>query len=245
MHRHRAGLPPLRGRRDVHDQPTARSRGGVARARGRGSRVAPRRGRRRRSGRPRGGARRRRGGALRRPLRAGATWSADSCGRQPPGRPARSCSTSSSTSSVSSIASVSTCRLGAAATPADVRRRRSPTSSSARPGRCRGRRRSPSPATRAWSPSWDLLGGRGGEIPKRALVVDDGSGFWQGISAAEYLAERGAGVELVTPARAVGLAIPEESVANVHRRPALERRPLPRPVAGHRCRRHDGAACRR
>ncbi len=65
---------------------------------------------------------------------------------------------------------------------------------------------------------WDLLGGRGGEIPERALVVDDGSGFWQGISAAEYLAERGASVELVTPARAVGLAIPEESVANVHRR---------------------------
>jgi 2,4-dienoyl-CoA reductase-like NADH-dependent reductase (Old Yellow Enzyme family) len=65
---------------------------------------------------------------------------------------------------------------------------------------------------------WDLLGGRGGEIPQRALVLDDGSGFWQGISAAEYLAERGASVELVTPARAVGLAIPEESVANVHRR---------------------------
>jgi 2,4-dienoyl-CoA reductase-like NADH-dependent reductase (Old Yellow Enzyme family) len=65
---------------------------------------------------------------------------------------------------------------------------------------------------------WDLLGGRAGEIPERALVVDDGGGFWHGISAAEFLAERGAGVEIVTPARAVGLAIPEESVANVHRR---------------------------
>ena len=66
--------------------------------------------------------------------------------------------------------------------------------------------------------AWDLLGGGGGEIPKRAVVVDDGGGFWQGVSAAEYLAERGADVELATPARAVGLAIPEESVANVHRR---------------------------
>jgi 2,4-dienoyl-CoA reductase (NADPH2) len=65
---------------------------------------------------------------------------------------------------------------------------------------------------------WDLLGGRAGEIPELAVVVDDGSGFWHGISAAELLAERGASVEIVTPARAVGLAIPEESVAGVHRR---------------------------
>jgi 2,4-dienoyl-CoA reductase (NADPH2) len=64
----------------------------------------------------------------------------------------------------------------------------------------------------------DLLGGRAGKIPGRAVVVDDGSGFWQGISAAEFLAERGAAVEIVTPARAVGLAIPEESVASVLRR---------------------------
>lgn len=64
----------------------------------------------------------------------------------------------------------------------------------------------------------DLLGGRAGKIPGRAVVVDDGSGFWQGISAAEFLAERGAAVEIVTPARAVGLAIPEESVAGVLRR---------------------------
>lgn len=65
---------------------------------------------------------------------------------------------------------------------------------------------------------WDLLGGRAGAIPERALVVDDGGGFWHGISAAELLAERGAAVEIATPARAVGLAIPEESVAGVHRR---------------------------
>jgi 2,4-dienoyl-CoA reductase-like NADH-dependent reductase (Old Yellow Enzyme family) len=65
---------------------------------------------------------------------------------------------------------------------------------------------------------WDLLGGRVGEIPARALVVDDAVGFWHGVSAAELLAERGAAVELVTPARAVGLTIPHESIAHVHRR---------------------------
>jgi 2,4-dienoyl-CoA reductase (NADPH2) len=65
---------------------------------------------------------------------------------------------------------------------------------------------------------WDLLGGRVQEVPATAVVVDDGSGFWHGISAAEYLADRGAAVELVTPARGVGLAIPHESVANVNTR---------------------------
>jgi 2,4-dienoyl-CoA reductase (NADPH2) len=65
---------------------------------------------------------------------------------------------------------------------------------------------------------WDLLGGCGGEISKTALVVDDGSGFWHSISAAEFLAERGAAVELVTPAPGVGLAIPHESALNVSRR---------------------------
>ena len=49
---------------------------------------------------------------------------------------------------------------------------------------------------------WDLLRGAVGDIPARVMVLDDGSGFWQAISAAEYLAERGAEVELATPARA-------------------------------------------
>jgi 2,4-dienoyl-CoA reductase (NADPH2) len=65
---------------------------------------------------------------------------------------------------------------------------------------------------------WDLLGGGVAEIPQRAVVLDDIAGFWHGASAAEYLADRGAAVELVTPARAVGLAIPHESIAHVHRR---------------------------
>ncbi len=62
---------------------------------------------------------------------------------------------------------------------------------------------------------WELLGGGVGEIPASAAVLDDGSGFWHGISAAEYLAERGAAVELLTPARGIALAIPHESVAGV------------------------------
>jgi 2,4-dienoyl-CoA reductase (NADPH2) len=65
---------------------------------------------------------------------------------------------------------------------------------------------------------WDLLGGTVADTPSTAVVVDDGSGFWHGISAAEYLAERGAAVELLTPARGVALTIPHESLANVARR---------------------------
>ena len=65
---------------------------------------------------------------------------------------------------------------------------------------------------------WDLLGGTVADTPSTAVVVDDGSGFWHGISAAEYLAERGAAVELLTPARGVALTIPHESLANVGRR---------------------------
>jgi 2,4-dienoyl-CoA reductase (NADPH2) len=65
---------------------------------------------------------------------------------------------------------------------------------------------------------WDLLGGRVTDVPASAVVVDDGSGSWHAISATEYLADRGVAVELVTPARGVGLAIPHESVANVSSR---------------------------
>jgi 2,4-dienoyl-CoA reductase (NADPH2) len=65
---------------------------------------------------------------------------------------------------------------------------------------------------------WDLLGGSVTDIPARAVVLDDGSGFWHGVSAAEYLAERGAAVELVTPARGIALTIPEESTAVVLQR---------------------------
>jgi 2,4-dienoyl-CoA reductase-like NADH-dependent reductase (Old Yellow Enzyme family) len=65
---------------------------------------------------------------------------------------------------------------------------------------------------------WDLLSGSFGSVPSRAVVVDDLAGFWHAVSAAERLAELGAQVELVTGARAVGLAIPPESVAGAYSR---------------------------
>ena len=65
---------------------------------------------------------------------------------------------------------------------------------------------------------WDLLSGTVKDIPSRAIVVDDLSGFWHGVSAAEYLAERGASVELLTGARGIGLGIPPESAAGALQR---------------------------
>jgi 2,4-dienoyl-CoA reductase (NADPH2) len=51
-----------------------------------------------------------------------------------------------------------------------------------------------------------------------AAVIDDGRGFWDSISAAELLAERGLHVVLVTPARHVAAGVPAESFAPLHRR---------------------------
>lgn len=65
---------------------------------------------------------------------------------------------------------------------------------------------------------WDLLNGRITTMPPRSIVLDDATGFWHGVSAAEYLAERGSSVELMTPGRGVGLAIPHESVTRVLQR---------------------------
>jgi 2,4-dienoyl-CoA reductase (NADPH2) len=64
---------------------------------------------------------------------------------------------------------------------------------------------------------WDVLAGvrPAGE---RAVVVDDGSGFWEAVSAAELLADLGCRVAIVTPARSVGAAIPFESTAPLLRR---------------------------
>jgi 2,4-dienoyl-CoA reductase (NADPH2) len=66
---------------------------------------------------------------------------------------------------------------------------------------------------------WDLLGGAVEDLPQRAVVLDgQADGFWHAISAAEYLAERGVDVDLLTSARSVGLEIPHESIAGVHQR---------------------------
>jgi 2,4-dienoyl-CoA reductase (NADPH2) len=64
---------------------------------------------------------------------------------------------------------------------------------------------------------WDVLAGA--RPPgERAVVVDDGGGFWEAVSAAELLADLGCRVALVTPARSVGAAIPFESTAPLLRR---------------------------
>jgi 2,4-dienoyl-CoA reductase (NADPH2) len=68
---------------------------------------------------------------------------------------------------------------------------------------------------------WELLGEPGADREpnaRRAVVIDDGAGFWHGVGAAEFLAERGISVELVTRARGIGLTIPHESAAGVLRR---------------------------
>ncbi len=64
---------------------------------------------------------------------------------------------------------------------------------------------------------WELLAGArpaGG----RALVVDDGSGFWEAVSAAEALGDEGFTVHLATPSGAIGGAIPFESIGPLLRR---------------------------
>jgi 2,4-dienoyl-CoA reductase (NADPH2) len=53
---------------------------------------------------------------------------------------------------------------------------------------------------------------------ERALVVDDGSGFWPTCSSAELLAEAGASVTLATPAPVVAANIPHESASLLHGR---------------------------
>ena len=64
---------------------------------------------------------------------------------------------------------------------------------------------------------WDLLGGAHID-GKRAVVADDGTGFWEAVSAAELLGDAGLSVALVTPARSVGAAIPFESIDPLLRR---------------------------
>jgi 2,4-dienoyl-CoA reductase (NADPH2) len=69
---------------------------------------------------------------------------------------------------------------------------------------------------------WRLLAG---DRPpgERALVVDDGSGFWEAVSAAELLGDEGFAVHLATPSAAIGGAIPFESAGPLLRRLAERR----------------------
>jgi 2,4-dienoyl-CoA reductase (NADPH2) len=64
---------------------------------------------------------------------------------------------------------------------------------------------------------WDVLRGTRPD-GARAVVVDDGTGFWDAVSAAELLADAGCAVALVTPAASAGTAIPFESIGPLRRR---------------------------
>ena len=69
--------------------------------------------------------------------------------------------------------------------------------------------------------TWGLLAG--GLNPKRAgyrkaVVIDDGGGFWDTYSAVEYLAEAGLAVTVVTPSACIAGGVPDESKEPLLRR---------------------------
>lgn len=66
--------------------------------------------------------------------------------------------------------------------------------------------------------TWDLLDGSDRELHGRALVCDDGSGFWQVCSSAELLADQGLQVVFASPNAVIARSIPHESVALLHQR---------------------------
>jgi 2,4-dienoyl-CoA reductase (NADPH2) len=53
---------------------------------------------------------------------------------------------------------------------------------------------------------------------RTAVVLDDGSAFWEVCSSVEYLAERGIAVQLVTTAASVALGVPKDSLRGLLRR---------------------------
>ena len=124
-------------------------------------------------------------------------------------------------------------------------RRTRPISSSARPARLRSRRSSMRTATRRSSPSGTCSAAACKDIPERAVVVDDGSGFWHGISAAEFLAERGAAVELVDARARCRARDPARERRERQHAASRQRRALPPSCDRHRRERLDGLARRR
>jgi 2,4-dienoyl-CoA reductase (NADPH2) len=69
--------------------------------------------------------------------------------------------------------------------------------------------------------AWSLLAGAGGGRLRRgslALLLDDGHCGWETCAPAEWLAERGLRVEIVTPANFVGAGVPAESLVPLLRR---------------------------
>ena len=66
--------------------------------------------------------------------------------------------------------------------------------------------------------TWDLLDNSGRPLSGRALLADDGTGFWQVCGAADFLVKQGLHVEFITPSSAIGANIPHESIMPLHRR---------------------------
>lgn len=66
--------------------------------------------------------------------------------------------------------------------------------------------------------AWELLDGSDRALGGQALVVDDGTGFWEVCSAAEYLVDHGVHVTFATPNPMIGRSIPHESLPLLHKR---------------------------
>ena len=61
--------------------------------------------------------------------------------------------------------------------------------------------------------AWEVLGAARAPSGEQAVVIDDGTGFWEAVSVAERLGDACERVALVTPAPRVGAAIPFESIS--------------------------------
>jgi len=66
--------------------------------------------------------------------------------------------------------------------------------------------------------TWQVLESPALQPGQRALVVDNGTGFWQVYGAVERLAEQGVVVEVAAPGPALASHIPAESVPGLHKR---------------------------
>ena len=85
-------------------------------------------------------------------------------------------------------------------------------------GSCPNFEELPKPISERVITTWELMDETKRILSGRALVVDDGSGAWQVCGAAEFLASRGLQVDFITPASAIGMHIPPESVGPLHAR---------------------------
>lgn len=65
---------------------------------------------------------------------------------------------------------------------------------------------------------WDLMDVQERDLGRRVVLVDDGTGFWQGAGAADFLVDQDVELTFVTPAAAIGSALPLESIHLLHRR---------------------------